>query len=29
MMIDAGTPFETHYHEWVDCGRIKAKEDTS
>ena len=21
MMIDAGTPFETHYHEWVDCGQ--------
>ena len=23
MMIDAGTPFMTHYHEWVDCGSAK------
>ena len=21
MMIDQGTPFVTHYHEWVDAGR--------
>ena len=21
MMIDAGTPFETYYHDWVDCGQ--------
>ena len=21
MMIDAGTPFQTHYHDWVDCGK--------
>ena len=27
MMIDQGTPFRTHYHEWVDCGRISEKED--
>ena len=23
MMIDAGTPFRTYYHEWVDCGNAK------
>ena len=21
MMIDAGTPFQTYYHDWVDCGK--------
>ena len=21
MMIDAGTPFMTYYHDWVDCGK--------
>ena len=29
MMIDTGTPMQTHYHEWIDCGRISKKEDTS
>ena len=27
MMIDAGTPFETHYHEWVDCGKTGRPEN--
>ena len=23
MMIDAGTPFQTYYHKWIDCGGKK------
>ena len=23
MMIDAGTPFQTYYHDWVDCGKTE------
>ena len=29
LMLDQGTPFVTHYHEWVDCGRMNKKEDLS
>ena len=29
MMIDVGTPFQTYYHDWVDCGIIHKKEDRS
>lgn len=27
MMIDAGTPFVTHYHEWKDCGQTGRQEN--
>ena len=27
MMIDAGTPFQTHYHDWVDCGQVPIHRD--
>ena len=27
MMIDAGTPFRTYYHEWIDCGKTGRRED--
>ncbi len=27
MMIDGGTPFQTCYHEWVDCGQAGKRED--
>ena len=27
MMIDAGTEFRTHYHEWVDCGKTGRPEN--
>ena len=27
MMIDQGTPFQTYYHEWVDCGQARKRED--
>ena len=26
LMIDAGTPFLTYYHDWTDCGQKKIKE---
>ena len=25
MMLDQGTPFVTHYHEWVDCGKTESE----
>ena len=28
MMIDAGTPFATYYHDWVDCGNLKINART-
>ena len=27
MMIDVGTPFMTYYHDWVDCGEKRKRED--
>ena len=27
MMIDAGTPFQTYYHDWVDCGQVPIHRD--
>ena len=27
MMIDAGTPFQTYYHDWVDCEEARKRED--
>ena len=27
LMIDAGTPFVTYYHDWVDCGSAKISAD--
>ena len=27
MMIDAGTPFKTYYHDWIDCGQARRQED--
>ena len=27
MMIDQGTPFQTYYHDWVDCEEARKRED--
>lgn len=27
MMVDAGTPFQTYYHEWIDCGQARKREN--
>ena len=29
LMMDQGTPFQTYYHEWVDCGQTRKRENVN